>query len=337
MWQTITKGGEWRGKLRNRKKNGDLFWEDATITPIFGPNREISHYLAVKEDVTERLEIEAQLRQAQKLEAIGQLAAGIAHEINTPAQFVTDNLQFIRDSWLAVSELIEKYRTLIGNCEADIPLSMKRSFSEIEQIADFKFISDEMPNAIEQGLDGARRIAKIVHAMKEFSHPDSAEKVQIDLNQAIDSTITVARNEWKYVAEVATEFEKDLPLVVCYPGEINQVVLNLIVNAAHSIKDKVNGGEKGKITIRTSMRGDHVEIAISDTGLGISDAIRTRIFEPFFTTKDVGKGTGQGLALAHSVIVKKHLGKIWFETEIGSGTTFFIHLPISLASVQENS
>jgi PAS domain S-box-containing protein len=335
LWQTITKGGEWRGKLRNRKKNGELFWEEATITPIFGPNREISHYLAVKEDVTERLEIEAQLRQAQKLEAIGQLAAGIAHEINTPAQFVTDNLQFIRDSWFAVSELIEKYRDLIGDCEVNIPSSAKKSLSEIEQIADFKFISDEMPNAIEQGIEGARRIAKIVRAMKEFSHPDSADKVQIDLYQAIESTITVARNEWKYVAEVATEFEKDLPLVVCYPGEINQVVLNLIVNAAHSIKDKPSCDGKGKITIRTAMRGDDVEIAISDTGLGIPDAIRTRIFEPFFTTKEVGKGTGQGLALAHSVIVKKHLGKIWFETEIGRGTTFFIHLPIGPASVQE--
>ena len=299
MWQTITKGGEWRGKLRNRKKNGELFWEEATITPIFGPNREISHYLAVKEDVTERLEIEAQLRQAQKLEAIGQLAAGIAHEINTPAQFVTDNLQFIRDSWFAVSELIEKYRDLIGDCEANIPSSAKKSLSEIEQIADFKFISDEMPNAIEQGIEGARRIAKIVRAMKEFSHPDSADKVQIDFNQAIESTITVARNEWEICPPKSRRsLKKIFRLLSVTRGEINQVVLNLIVNAAHSIKEKPTWRWKGKITIRTrEARGMMWKSLFRIQALGIPDAIRTRIFEPFFTTKEVGKGTGQGLAI----------------------------------------
>lgn len=335
LWKTILGGKEWRGKLCNRKKNGDLFWEDATITPILDPNGKISHFLAVKEDVTERMEIEAQLRQAQKLEAIGQLAAGIAHEINTPTQFVTDNLQFIRDSWAVVTELLEAYRSSVQRCETVLGPSLASSLAEIERKADFQFIAAEMPRAIEQGLDGARRVANIVHAMKEFSHPDSAEKTQIDLNNAIESTITVARNEWKYVADVITEFDRSIPLVVCYPGEVNQTILNLIVNAAHAIKDNLRAGEKGKITIRTSMREEYAEIAISDTGSGIPEAIRTRIFEPFFTTKEVGKGTGQGLALAHSIVVKKHLGRIWFETKVGSGTTFFIDLPLNTMNMQE--
>jgi signal transduction histidine kinase len=198
-----------------------------------------------------------------------------------------------------------------------------------EHGCDLDFVATEVPTAIDQGLDGARRVGKIVRAMKEFSHPDSADKTATDLNRAIESTITVARNEWKYVADIALEFDASLPAVICYPGEINQVILNLLINAAHSIKERVKEGQKGRITLRTRGMGDFVQITIRDTGTGIPEAIRTRVFEPFFTTKEVGKGTGQGLALAHSVIVKKHHGRIWFETEAGQGTTFFIDLPTS--------
>ena len=172
--------------------------------------------------------------------------------------------------------------------------------------------------------------------MKEFSHPDSADKTATDLNKTIDSTITVARNEWKYVSELVKDFEDNLPAVVCYPGDINQVVLNLIVNAAHTIKEKVRDGEKGQITVRTRKRSDCVEISVTDTGKGIPEAIRNRVFDPFFTTKEVGKGTGQGLALAYTVVVKKHGGKIWFESEVEKGTTFFVTLPtLSLDSSEE--
>jgi signal transduction histidine kinase len=167
--------------------------------------------------------------------------------------------------------------------------------------------------------------------MKEFSHPDSAEKTATDLNRSIESTITVARNEWKYVSEMTTEFDQQLPAVLCFPGDINQVVLNLIVNAAHAIKESLKEGEKGQITVRTRLDGDFAEISVSDTGSGIPEAIRSRVFDPFFTTKEVGKGTGQGLALAYTVVVKKHGGKIWFETEVGKGTTFFITLPLGTA------
>ncbi len=203
--------------------------------------------------------------------------------------------------------------------------------SRRRQSCDLEFIVAEVPRAIDQSLDGARRVAKIVRAMKEFSHPDSAEKTATDLNKAIESTITVARNEWKYVSEIVKEFDETLPAVVCYPGDINQVVLNLIVNAAHAIKEKVKDEEKGTITVSTRMRGESVEIAVKDTGNGIPEAIRNRVFDPFFTTKEVGKGTGQGLALAYTVVVKKHGGKIWFETEVGRGTTFYITLPVKLA------
>ncbi len=337
LWSTITNGKVWRGDFRNKKKNGELYWEAATITPIVNSNGAITHFVAMKEDISERRMMEAQLRQAQKLEAIGQLAAGIAHEINTPTQFVTDNLVFLRDSWTAASQLIAKYRESIQDCEGIISSQIIATLQEAEQEKDLAFISSEVPRAIEQGLDGAKRVASIVRAMKEFSHPDSADKTQIDLNKSIESTITVARNEWKYVAEIVTKFDETLPLIVCYPGEVNQVILNLIVNAAHSIKGKYEDGTKGKITICTLARGEFVEISISDTGTGIPEAIQTRIFEPFFTTKEVGKGTGQGLALAHSVIVRKHHGRIWFDTEMGRGTSFFIELPLDLSSLKEES
>lgn len=335
LWKTIMHGHEWRGEFCNKKKNGELFWEAATITPIKNPKGEITHFLAIKEDITERRVLEGQLRQAQKLEGIGQLAAGIAHEINTPTQFVTDNLTFLRDSWTSTYRLLELYRGIVRRSITSLPADVLASVEAAERDCDLEFIATEVPTAIDQGLDGARRVGKIVRAMKEFSHPDSADKTATDLNRAIESTITVARNEWKYVADIALELDASLPPVICYPGEINQVILNLLINAAHSIKERVKEGQKGRITVRTRGMGDFVQITIKDTGTGIPEAIRTRIFEPFFTTKEVGKGTGQGLALAHSVIVKKHHGRIWFETEMGVGTTFFIDLPTDSVLIKD--
>ena len=243
-----------------------------------------------------------------------------------------DNLTFLRDSWASLQSLLEEYRTAIGQLPEGFRADVVAHFKEVEEKVDLEFVRAEVPRAIEQSLDGSRRVAKIVRAMKEFSHPDSAEKTATDLNRAIESTITVARNEWKYVSEVVKEFDDRLPAVVCYPGDINQVVLNLIVNAAHAIKEKVKEGEKGCITVRTRMSGEFAEISISDTGSGIPEAIRGRVFEPFFTTKEVGKGTGQGLSLAYTVVVKKHGGNIWFETESGKGTTFFLTLPVTVAA-----
>jgi len=332
LWSTITQGRVWHGEFCNKKKNGEIYWESATITPMTNPGGEITHFLAVKEDITEKRALESQLRHAQKMEGIGQLAAGIAHEINTPTQFVMDNLTFLRDSWKSAHELLEQYRGAVHGMVGSIPDDIAGRLQQAEKACDLEFIRDEVPRAIEQSLDGSRRVAKIVRAMKEFSHPDSAEKTATDLNRAVESTIEVARNEWKYVSEVVKEFDDQLPAVVCYPGDINQVVLNLLVNAAHAIKEKVRDGEKGLITVGTRTAGEDVEISVSDTGSGIPEAIRNRVFDPFFTTKEVGKGTGQGLALAYTVVVKKHGGKIWFETEVGKGTTFFITLPVTVAA-----
>lgn len=205
-------------------------------------------------------------------------------------------------------------------------------FDSVSVDSDLPYLLQEVPKAIEQSLDGVQRVAKIVKAMKDFSHPGSQEKRAIDINKAIESTVAVARHEWKYVASVETDFQQDLPLVPCLIGEFNQVIPNLIINAAHAIATANAEGlrEKGTITIRTYRRDEWAEIAIQDTGTGIPENLRPRIFEPFFTTKPVGQGTGQGLALAHSVIVKHHHGQIWFETEVGRGTTFFLRLPLQV-------
>jgi two-component system NtrC family sensor kinase len=334
LWKTVLAGKEWQGEFRNRKKNGEMFWESAVISPIVDENGKITHLVGMKQDITEQRAMESELRQAQKLEGIGQLAAGIAHEINTPTQFVTDNLTFLQDAYKSFAEMLALYREATNGALAEASPAAAERLRKAERDLDLDFIAEEAPRAIAQSLDGARRVANIVRAMKEFSHPDSVEKIDTDLNKAVESTITVARNEWKYVAEMETHFDETLPLVFCNRGEVNQVVLNLVVNAAHSIKEKLKDNEKGKITISTGRRGSFAEITVSDTGKGIPEAIQTRVYEPFFTTKEVGKGTGQGLALAHTVVVKKHHGKIWFETKMGSGTTFFIHLPIERAVPQ---
>jgi PAS domain S-box-containing protein len=289
-------------------------------------------FLITGADRTEHKVMEEQLRQAQKLEAIGQLAAGIAHEINTPAQYIGDNARFLQETWLVVNEILEECLRLHEESLAGsvAPGTMARLLRCTEQ-ADAAYLLREVPQAIAQTLEGVQRVSKIVGAMKEFSHPGSEGKSAIDINHSIETTIAVARNEWKYVADVKTSFQDPLPLVPCFGGEFNQVILNLLINAAHAIGDvEGDSGRKGKITITTKSDGGWVEVQIQDTGAGIPENVRPRIFEPFFTTKQVGKGTGQGLAIAHTVIVKKHGGQIWFESEVGKGTIFFIRLPQNL-------
>lgn len=337
LWQTISSGKEWRGEFLNRKKNGELYWESAVIRPIKNELGAISHFIAVKEDITQQKTLETQLRQAQKLEAIGQLAAGIAHEINTPAQYVGDNTTFLKESWAEIMPLLSSVQKVCRATEEGTALQpLLDELQHCWKATDIDFAQSEIPKAIDQSLDGIQRVTKIVRAMKEFSHPGSEEKQAIDLNKAILTTVTVARNEWKYVAEVETCLESDLPPVLCHAGELNQVILNLLVNSAHAIADVVGAGSarKGKIIIRTKRTGHIVEVAISDTGGGIPPEAQPRIFEPFFTTKPVGKGTGQGLALAHNTIVKRHGGRIWFETEVDKGTTFFIQLPLACISAE---
>jgi signal transduction histidine kinase len=321
----------WAGRFFNRRKDGSIYEEEARISPIKNPFGEIINFVAVKRDVTKERYMEIQLRQAQRMEAIGTLAGGIAHEINTPIQYVLYNTRFLQEKFSDLDMLFEKIRQLILTAEGGVANSgITEEIRELVEKIDLGFIREEIPPAIEQTLEGAQRVADIVRAMKEFSHPGSDEKSMVDLNKAIQSTITIARNEWKYVAEVETHFDDDLPLVPCLPGEFNQVILNLIVNAAHAIADVVGDGaeEKGLISIRTGRKDGWTEIRVADTGTGIAMANRGRIFDPFFTTKEVGRGTGQGLAICHAVITEKHAGKISFDTEIGKGTTFLIQLPL---------
>jgi len=288
-------------------------------------------FIVTGADITERRQLEEQLRQAQKLEAIGQLSAGVAHEINTPTQYVGDNVRFLKDSWKDVAGLLQTAMELRAAAEqGSISSEILGKFEQITKKADLEFMLKEIPSAIDQSEEGLQRVAKIVKAIKEFSHPGSAEKKGVDLNKAIDTTITVARNEWKYVADLEARLDPELGLVPCLSSELNQVVLNLIVNAAHAISERLgeNSGAKGKITIVTRRAAPWAEIDIQDSGKGIPPEIRSRVFEPFFTTKAVGKGTGQGLALAHSVVVNRHHGQIWFDSEMGVGTTFHIRIPL---------
>jgi signal transduction histidine kinase len=272
------------------------------------------------------------------MEAIGQLAAGIAHEINTPTQYVSDNAVFLRESWTTIERIVTVAARVNDEWSAgSLTTRTRDELAKCFTDGDIDYLANEIPRAIEETFDGARQVARIVRAMNEFAHPPGASKCACDLNRAIESTITVARNEWKYVARMETCLDPSLPLVECLPDRINQVVLNLIVNAAHAIgetiaKERAEGGAGGSpglgtIRVETAFAAGWMEIRISDTGAGIPQEIRERIFEPFFTTKKRGKGTGQGLALAWEVIVEQHEGEIRVESEVGKGTTFVLRLP----------
>ena len=309
------------------------------ISPIFENDGKLSGFILLGGDITERKRLENQLTQSQKLKSIGQLAAGIAHEINTPIQYVYNNTTFINDSIGDLLKVLSKYDQLLENARRRKinPDLIKDIDSTIQQV-DLEYIRDEIPSAIEHSLDGIQRVAEIIKAMREFSHPGVVEKVSMDVNQAIKNTLAVTRNEWKYVADIHTDLAPDLPSILCLPGEINQVFLNIIVNAAQAIQEIVqdNPGEKGTITLTTLQDSDCVEIHISDTGLGIPEHIQSRIYEPFYTTKGVGKGSGQGLAISYNVIEIKHGGKLTFNTEVGKGTTFIIRLPINPPKLSRN-
>lgn len=282
-------------------------------------------------DITDRKNLETQLLHSQKLESVGQLAAGIAHEINTPTQYVGDNTRFLQDAFGDLLRVLGTYARLLEAAQnQSVTPEMLGEVEAAVRDADLEYLGEEIPKAIEQALEGLQKISKIVGAMKEFSHPGGEEKETMDLNRVIETTITVARNEWKYVAEVVTDFAENLPALQCYPGELGQVFLNLIVNAAHAIADVVGDGSDGKgtITLRTRQVENTVEVCISDTGAGVPEPVRDKIFDPFFTTKEVGKGTGQGLAIARSVIVDKHGGALGLESESGRGATFVICLPL---------
>lgn len=273
--------------------------------------------------------MQSQLVQVEKLQAVGQLAAGIAHEINTPVQYVGDNINFLAGTFGPLLDLVGRYRNAFATLTA-VPEGARLAgeLTEAEEAADLAYIAENAPGAFEQATEGLARISTIVGAMKDFAHPGTREKATADLNRALRTTIIVANNECKYVADMETDLG-DLPPVMCHLGDLNQVFLNLIINAAHAIRDTVGDtGARGRIRISSRHEGDSVRIDVADTGSGIPEPIRHRVFEPFFTTKPVGSGSGQGLAIAHSIVVDKHGGTLTLESEVGKGTTFTILLPV---------
>lgn len=307
---TLKESGPYEIKSLIRRLQGLILGLESTVKKRTSSLQ--AKTVQLQEEMIQRKELETQLIHAQKMEAVGQLASGIAHEINSPSQFANDNILFLKD---AVDGFIAKLR---GDATAP-------------DLKELQFLAENAPEAVDQAIEGINRITTIVKSMKNFAYKDAeSAKRPSDLNQAIQSTIVVATNEWKYHAELKLELDENLPFVPCNIGEINQVVLNLVVNGAHAIRDRFQEGKKGNLKVSTMYyaEADCVVISINDDGGGIPKKVQTRIFEPFFTTKEVGVGTGQGLAIAHNVIVKSHSGQIWFDTQEGVGTTFFIKLPM---------
>ncbi len=279
-------------------------------------------------DITDLKAIQKEALQASRLASVGQLAAGIAHEINTPIQYIGDNLQFLTEAHDGYVKVFSAYTELLRSArEIDQMAEAMRRVEAVIEDADIEYLQEEVPTAIKQSIDGVGRVSEIVNAMKEFSHPGSKRKEPADLNHAIETTATVCMSEWKHHAEMNFDLDPTLQMVPCHIGELNQVFLNLIVNAAHAIAEK-DGQEKGRITISTRSAGDWAEVRIADTGIGMSEKIADRIFDPFFTTKEVGKGTGQGLSISRDVVVKKHGGKMNVTSRVGEGTEFIIRLPL---------
>ena len=291
----------------------------------------VSRAIKQRRLLREKERMEKELAQAQRMEAIGQLAAGIAHEINTPTQYIGDNTRFLQGAFTYVDDLLGSFDRLLRAARSNsVTEELLKEAETAFHSADLGYLAREIPLAIQQSLEGLDHVANIVGAMREFSYPGNGGKREVDLNHVILGAITLCRSEWKLLADVVTDFDDDLPTVRCVPADISSVVLNLMVNAAHAIAEATRDGAAGKgvITIRTRYDEDCAEIRVEDTGAGIPEQIRPRIFDLFFTTKDVGKGTGQGLALAHAIVVEKHGGTIDFETEVGRGSAFIVRLPV---------
>ena len=341
--------GDVRIELSVLRRDGTGFVAGMTFAPLPDAQGQVAYVVCSGRDITSLLEaqrkreelqerlyaemqqrerIAIELRLAQKLESVGRLAAGIAHEINTPTQFVGDGVYFLKSAVADLQQLIEVYRdavkTLVNGADPEPVLA---GLARIEASFNTTFLDVEIPKAFERTREGIERVASIVRAMKEFAHPDAQEQSPADINHAIETTLLVARNEYKYSARVETDFG-DLPHVTCNVSELNQVLLNLIVNAAHAIEAARRDASTGLIRLRTACVGESVEITLEDNGCGIPPENLERIFDPFFTTKEVGKGTGQGLAIARSIVVEKHGGTLQADSEVGRGTRMTVRVPI---------
>jgi PAS domain S-box-containing protein len=310
------------------ERNGIL---GLTINPLKRGGEILDGFIILGKDLTEQKILEAQLMQSNKLEALGQLAAGVAHEINTPMQYVGDNLKFINKSFIGLINILDIYERAAKSIRnKDEFEKLIREAEELAGTIKLPFLLEQMPKALEQSMEGVSRVSVIVQSMKSFSHPGAGQKMPADLNKAIENTVTISRNEWKYDCDLELELDPDLPKIPCYESELNQVILNLIVNARDAVREAKENKkiESGLITVCTAMNKTHAIIKVKDNGSGIPEKIREKIFDPFFTTKEIGKGTGQGLAISHSIIVEKHRGSLYFESTADKGTTFIIKLPL---------
>jgi two-component system, NtrC family, sensor kinase len=328
MASTLTRKWTYEQELRSRM--GDL---EEMVQKRTRSLAELNEKL--QQEMAERTRMEAELRLAQKLESVGQLAAGIAHEINTPLQYVGDSLHFLRDSFGDLLSVTAAFRPCVEALAA-VPghEALTDRAAEAREEGDLDYLEESVPRGLERAMKGIEHVSSIVRALKEFAHPGEKEKTPGDVNRALQNALIVSRNEYKFVADIETELG-DIPEVLCDLSELNQVFLNLIINAAHAIGEVVRGSDrKGVIRVRTERAGDIVRVTIGDTGTGIPDSIRDRVFDPFFTTKPVGKGTGQGLAIARSIVVDRHGGRLTYETDVARGTTFHIDLPIG-STVQD--
>jgi PAS domain S-box-containing protein len=348
-YEALANGETARVEMQITRRDGHEFIVGFSTSPLRNELGQVTHYVTLGADITARREAEQrkeqlqeqlyeqmrerermaiELRLAHKLESVGRLAAGLAHEINTPIQYVGDSVHFLRTAFADLSGLLDSHRAALERLPevpgtADVLATLER----LDAAADVDFLRDEIPKAIDRTLDGADRVAGIVRAMKEFAYPDAVEQSPADLNHALSTTLTVACNEYKHAANVETQFG-ELPPVVCNVGELNQVFLNLIVNAGHAIQDAGKDAKTGVIRVATRVTGQWVEIEVADNGCGIAPENLEKIFDPFFTTKAVGRGTGQGLAITRSIVRDRHGGQLDVHTSVGTGTRFIVRLPL---------
>ncbi len=332
LWQTILAGEAWIGRFTNKKKDGSLYQEESTISPVKDVHGKILNFVAVKKDITKELDLERQLHQSQKLESLNVLAAGMAHELNTPIQYVMSNTTFLKDVLSDFVELQGCYDDL-GNVVAESGLFTEQ-LAAITRTVDklgMEGLKEEADDAISQALEGLNRISAIVSAMKDYATPGNADKRQENLNDLLRNTVEISRGQWKDLAELELDLDTSLPPVPLLADRFKLIFLDMIFNSTHALKEKQNSGsqEKGRITITTKNQDDQVELCLTDTGIGIPKDIIDKVFDPFFTTKQVGQGSGQGLSAAHSLIVENHGGSITVSSVEGKGTEFTIILPLS--------
>ena len=329
LWQTISAGEIWVGRFINKKKDGTFYQDESTISPVKDTHGKVVNFVAVKRDITKELALEAQLHQAQKLESIGTLAAGMAHELNTPIQYISSNTQFLKEALHDFVEMQLSYETLVDAASVSGVFSEQiAAITRLAEKIDLEYLKIEADNALKQSFEGISQISSIVTTMKEFALPGSAEKRPEDLNRIIKSTIETSRSQWQDLADIELDLDAELPLVPLIAGQFKQVLLGLISNATYALAEKHTSAphQKGRIIITTITVGDRVELRLADTGIGISKSIVDRIFDPFFTTKPVGKGMGHGLSTVHGIIVDQHGGAISASSIQGKGTEFTITL-----------